>query len=122
MSEFYEDLAETASELIEEFGTDLVLTHVVSGAYDPATGDVTNTETTHTGFGAAFDYESRDVDGTKIKVGDQRILIAVAGMAEPEADDRVAINGKTFTVVLSRTLAPAGVPVVFDVQARGLAA
>lgn len=122
MSEFYDNLAETASELLEEFGTDLVLTRVASGAYDPDTGDVTNTETTHTGFGAAFDYESRDIDGTKIKAGDQRILISVTGMAEPEADDRVTVNGKTFTVVRSRTLAPAGVPVVFEVQARGLSA
>ena len=119
MSEFYDDLAEAASELLEEFGTGLVLKRVTSGAYDPATGDVANTETTHAGFGAAFDYESRDIDGTKIKAGDHRILIGVAGMAEPEADDRVTISGRTFTVVRSRTLAPAGVPVVFDVQARG---
>ncbi len=118
MSFNYPDVAQTASELLKEFGAPVTLVRVTRGAYDPATGTVATSEVEHVASGVKLDYEQRMVDGSSILRGDQRVYLGPFIAAAPQAGDRMTVGGKEFTVVASRPLAPAGVVVLHDVQVR----
>lgn len=121
----YSELAETADDLLADFGAAVTLTKIGTGTYNPATGAATQTGTTYTAVGAKFDYEQKDIDGTKIKHGDQRLYLSPkqtngADLPTPSTDDRVTIGSAVFSVVASRPLSPAGTVVLHDVQLRGV--
>ena len=118
---FYSGLAGTADRLLKKYGAPATLTRSVPGAYDPATGTTAApTVTAYTGTGAKFDYAQRDIDGTLIKQGDQRVYLAVVGIVQPQTGDRLTIAGVAFTVAASRPLQPALTAVLHDVQVRGV--
>ena len=122
MSAFYDEVAAVAAELLAEFGGPVVLARVTPGDYDPATGStIGETTTTWNGVGAKFDYAQNVIDGTRIRIGDQRVYLSVAGMVNPQTGDTLTINSKVFNVVESRPLEPADTAVLFDVQVRGVA-
>lgn len=122
MSEFYDEMAAIAHELLTEFGGPVSLRRTVPGAYDPATGTTTaDVTTTWPGTGARFDYEQKDIDGTRVRSGDQRVYLSVVGVVEPLTGDKVLIGSAELTVVASRPLKPASTAVLYDVQVRGVA-
>jgi hypothetical protein len=120
----YSEIAETANEIIEEFGQAVTLTHVIPGAYDPTTGGVTNTTTTQTGTGAVVDWAARQIDGTLIKVGDRRLLLSAfktdgAALTAPVLGDTVSIGGVVYTLVEPlKTVGPAGITVIYECNLR----
>lgn len=128
---FYTEVAAIADDLIREFGATTILTRSVPGAYDPATGTVgTPTVTNYTGNAAAFDYAQRDIDGTRIRIGDQKVYLSTVGIVNPITGDTLTIGatlvgdvvtgGTPFTVVESRPLQPALTAVLYECQARGV--
>lgn len=118
---FYTGIAATAHRLLTQFGGPVTLTRTVPGAYNPATGQTDPaTTTTYSGTGAKFDYSQRDIDGTLIRMGDQRVYMSVEGMTTPQTGDTLTAGGRTFQVVASRPLNPAGTVVLHDVQVRGV--
>lgn len=121
MSGFYVEMAALADELLREFGGPAMLARVTPGGYDPATGSTTAPTTqTWDGVGAKFDYEQRDIDGTLVRQGDQRVYLSVVGMASPQTGDKLTVDGVQLSVVASRPLRPASVSVLHDVQVRGV--
>lgn len=114
----YDDIAATASELLAEFGQDVTLTRGTAGTYNPATGKATVSDTTATGKGVVLDYNQRDIDGTLIRQGDQRVYLSVDIGVTPQTGDSLTLGGKEWAVITSRTLAPAGTAVIHDVQIR----
>lgn len=90
---------QTASDLITKFGKSLTLKTVVNGTYDPATGEITNTETTATVLGIVKDYASNEIDGTMVLVGDRKVSIAALGNTEPQTTDKITIDGVDWQVV-----------------------
>jgi hypothetical protein len=118
---FYDEMSAVADEILEEFGAPATLTRVTPGGYDPATGGTTpDVTTTWTGTGAKFDYEQKDVDGTNIRTGDQRVYLSTVGIVNPQTGDTLTIGGVVLNVVASRPLKPASTDVLFDVQVRGV--
>lgn len=118
---FYDEMAALADELLGEYGAPALLTRVTPGGYDPDTGTTTpDVTTTWDGTGAAFDYEQDDIDGTKIRQGDQRVYMSVAGVVNPQTGDTLTIDGVVLNVVISRALKPASTAVLYDVQVRGV--
>lgn len=122
---FYTDLAIDADALLAEFGAEMTLTKTSTGAYNVATGSAAVTSTNYTAVAAKFDYEAKDIDGTKIKHGDQRVYMSALqtngqAMPEPTTDDRISVGGRSFAVVASRPISPAGTVVLHDVQVRGV--
>lgn len=115
---FYAEMAATASELLAEFGQDVTLVRGMTGTYVPATGTATVSVSNSYGKGVALDYDQRDIDGTKIRQGDQRVYLSVEVGVTPQTGDALLISGKTWKVIASRTLAPAGVAVIHDCQVR----
>jgi len=127
MSDFYADLADVSHEVIVEFGTAVVLNRKSAGGYDPITGTTTaNTSTPYPGFGVKLDYEQKDIDGTLIRIGDQRVLLSVVGVAMPQSGDTLTFTDPItlavteFDVVRAKQIKPANTAVLYDVQVRGL--
>jgi hypothetical protein len=123
---FYSKMQKTANKLLIGKGQTVTLTHVVPGAYDPATGATgAATTTTQTGTGAVLDWEARRIDGTLIKNGDKKLLLsplntAGASLTAPVLGDTVTdAAGVSFTLVDPLgTLSPAGTPILYDCNMR----
>lgn len=94
------------------------------GEYDPQAGQAPRYEYRYDGVGMATGYAQRDVDGTLVKAGDQRLLLLSDGVPEPVTGDRIEIKGKagwaSWSVVGARTVRRQGVDVLYVVQLRGL--
>ena len=118
---FYTGLAATAHRLLTQFGGAAVLTRTVPGTYNPATGETgAPTTTTYNGTGARFDYAQRDIDGTLIRTGDQRVYLSVQDMTMPQTGDTLTLGARTYQVVTARSIDPALTAVLYDVQVRGV--
>lgn len=114
----YTEIAETADELLAEFGQAVVLSRKAAGSYNPATGAQAVTTTTQTGVGVLLDHESRDIDGTMIQRDDQRLLLSSDLVTTPVVDDLVAVGGTSYTIKSIKVLAPAGLVVMYDCNVR----
>jgi hypothetical protein len=121
---FYERIQATVNKMFKGKGQAITLTRQSAGTYDPATGTATVTTSTQTGWGAVFDYGTKQIDGTLIKAGDKQLLLSAlnaAGTAltAPELNDTVTIGGVVYTLVQPlKTLSPAGTTVLFEVNLR----
>ncbi len=117
MPSFYASLAAVATRLLTDRGQQVTFTRAVDGAFDPATGITTpGTPTTITGYGASFDYNRSEIDGTLIKRGDIRFIFEAAG--RPKEGDTVVIDSETYRVMAPSIVSPAGVDVYYEVQLR----
>lgn len=114
---FYTETAAEAKALLKEFGQVVTLRTKTAGAYDPATGTAPETTTEQTGlYAALFKYQTKDIDGTKIKQGDSRVIIEAA--ATPSVDSLLVTATDTYTVITSEAVAPAGTAVISKLQVR----
>jgi len=118
-------MQKTSNKLLIGKGQTVTITHVVPGSYDPATGLITNTTTVQTGTGAVMEWDSRQVDGTLIKVGDKRLLLsplntAGSALTDPVLGDTVTdASGAIYTLVAPlKVLSPAGTVVLYDLNLR----
>lgn len=118
----YEEIAADALEAIEEAGQAVMLNIPgTGGGYVPGVGVVpANPATTHEGIGVPLGYKSKDIDGTLIKQGDQRCLVAPQIAAAPKPGHTLTASGTTYNVVAVERVAPAGVPVLYKLQLRGV--
>lgn len=118
MSAFdYVNSASTAKRLLARFGAAAVLKRTGAAAYDPTTGTMQPTVTSLPTIAAVFAYKQQYINGTLILQGDQQAFCTPD--VEPKQGDVMAWQGKDYTVVNVKPLAPAGVPVLFEAQLRG---
>lgn len=118
MSNFYSDMAATASRLLAKFGAPVVLPRETGGSIDPITGEETpGTDDTQTTTGLLKKFPDKLIDGTRIQVGD-RVLVLDASV-EPLMTDRPTMNGQALGVPQSvETSNPTGTPLVYLVHLR----
>ena len=115
---FYESLKNTASKLLKDKGQLVTFTRKVTAGFDPVTGiDTPASSTTFTGYGAAFDYNSSQIDGTLIKAGDIRFLFEATDTA-PLEEDTTVIDSVIYVVKNVKKTSPAGTVVMYEVQLR----
>jgi len=109
-------LQNAVTDLLEDYGLNLALTRVVGATYNPATGLTSaGTSTTFTVRGVFINYEAANIDGTLIRMGDRRLLVAPRGSTtEPAIGD--VVDGMKLVDV--RTYAPNGVAIAWACQAR----
>jgi len=70
---------------------------------------------------AVMEYSAREIDGTRVQVGDRRIYVSPIG-APPDikAGDRIIdAAGVPYIIVLASPTSPAGIVAYWDLQARG---
>lgn len=112
----YAEDAADAAELIEEFGQPGFLRrYAASGSkFDP-----TMTPNDMPVFLVALDYKRSEIDGTRILATDRKVYLSTDGLTvEPELSDRMVIGGSECEIVSISPLAPAGVVVFYEIQAR----
>lgn len=116
---FYTDMAATAAEMLREFGAEATLVHQGSSTYNPATGTNTVSTTTDTITACEVKAERSYIDGTMIAEGLSVFLVSTEGLTTiPKAGDVLQWGGAPMKVEKVGTLAPAGVAVLHEVQAR----
>lgn len=119
----YAEIAAGALESIAEAGQPVTLHHKgPSGPPGPFVPGqpVTPTVLDYPGTGALFGYKQRDIDGTLIKHGDQRLLLAPQIEVSPKTGDTVTVGAKAYNVLNVGIVAPAGVAVLYKLQLRGV--
>jgi hypothetical protein len=60
------------------------------------------TETAYSCRGFVDNYKDSQIDGTIIKKGDRKVILigdSIEGGAVPDVNDKVTIEGRTFTIV-----------------------
>jgi N-acetylmuramoyl-L-alanine amidase len=114
---FYSEMAATASELITEFGADVVLQRASGGAFDPATGQTTGVTTSElTAKGIHKRFKASLVDGTRIKHGDK--LYVLNDSQVPAMSDKLKVGAEYWSIVNVDSIVPAGTAIVYFVQVR----
>jgi len=123
MSLDYASIALDVDAILAETGQPVTIRTVTTGAYDPSTGKPSTTSSDLPGTGAVFDFSlhlsgTAFLPGTLILAGDKQLLLSPVGMTEPQPGSFVIIGTKTWHVVATKTLAPAGIPVLYEVLLR----
>lgn len=128
MSEFYEDLQQTAYELLVEFGQDVVLRSYTpggGGGYNPSAGRATaNSQPKFkdsTRKGVVVDaplnrvgpqYGQKMEEGTLIPQNNKWMYMDASGPA-PRLQDHVIIAGIEYGIDNIQTMNPAGTPLLY---------
>ncbi|MBS0227672.1 MAG: hypothetical protein JSS23_03135 [Proteobacteria bacterium] len=116
---FYGDLAADADSLLKEFGAAGTITRKEqSGEYDPATGNYTEAIASQDVTALVIDYPQRLIDNTTVLQGDKQVYVSAVGLITPKPTDRLAWQGRDYTVVNVKDLAPAGLSVLVELQVR----
>jgi hypothetical protein len=94
----------TLRQMIKEHGIALTLRKRAAGAYNAATGAVTQTNTDYAVRGYFYDYTPDMIDGSSILRGDRRVVLdnkLTNGSAtpEPDATDQIIGLGDTVNIV-----------------------
>lgn len=115
----YARAAATAQRLIDKFGH-LGKLRVETPGSGPSHDPGAPTITDHDATMAVLKFHKDDIDGTRVKSTDKRILVAAKGLAVEPATDHQLLDaaGQAYTVIDVDPLSPAGVPVFYWIQAR----
>lgn len=112
----YAKTAETAERLITRFGTAAAIVRSTS------TGDAWSPTITDTDYACEVvvtNYAQSAIDGTLIHQNDRKVLLSTKGLTiTPTDGDKITVAGLTFEIVSLKPLAPGGVNVLWEVQAR----
>ena len=126
----YVSLANLAERLIEENGRTFTLVQAGETAVDPAKPygpDTTAGQTRHTVLGVITEFENEDIDGTLIRRGDKRCLIAhnsivdVASGTESliiEEFDTLEDGTEVWKIEGVETIHPGDTRIMYDLQLR----
>ena len=113
---FYEEMADTASDLIEEFGQAGALRRTVNSgtAYNP-----TLTPTDHACTLVVSEYKNFEIDGSRVLATDKKVLLSTAALAiEPVLSDKLLIGGVAHSIVRVMPVSPGGTVVLWELQVR----
>lgn len=89
----------TAQRLLTKFGKNCILKRVTEGAYDPATGTSSTTETSYS-IKAYLDQPNRqELAGGLVTTADEVAIFAAQGLAiEPALLDKLTVDGTDRTI------------------------
>ncbi len=119
MAQFnYSRIAQTVQRLLQKFGAQTTTKRRVEGQYDSATGKKPITETTFNMTAVVFDYAQELIDGTKVMDDDKQVFASVVGVNVPQSGDFFTWRGKQYTIIKVKDLAPSGISVLYELQAR----
>ena len=111
----YTPITASAGRMIAKFGTQYTFTRVTKGAYNPATGQTSDTTSTFTGYACLFDYSDADRADGSVLQGDRRML---ADAGTYEVGDTVVVGSETYRIVSISDIGPSGAVVASNLQVR----
>lgn len=117
---FYADMAIVANSSLSEYGQTVTISVKSIGAYNPATGNATVTVSTQQVKGVVLPIGAKDIDGTLIHQGDQKLLLSMVGVTPPHVGDTVAVGSTSYTITFIKLLTPSGINVLCECYIRGI--
>lgn len=120
---FDSNMVALALRLINKRGQKIVYSRIVQGAYDPATGSATATQT-DTIFKALVSDFNRVTDGLAflpglVLEGDKRVTIPAAALVNPPLPgDRTAFDGFVYSVQSVKQVSTGESAVLYDLRVR----
>jgi len=72
----YTRLQETVARMITDFGGDCVIAIIAESNYDPTIDSYSKTNDIYSIDGVSEDFSNKEIDGTLVKAGDQKILVS----------------------------------------------
>lgn len=119
----------SANRMIAAKGQTVTLTRRAAGAYTPATGTATISESTQTGKGVIFDFGDglRKMAGANIPAGSRSCILSAlntsgSALTRPQVDDTLTdATGSKYGVAAVSELSPAGTDIIYTLTlaARG---
>lgn len=107
----YSNARALAGRMLQQFGEQATLRRAVASVGgSPSIAGTSVAPETYPCRLAVFPIDQRDIDGTFIKAGDFRVMVAAEGLAiEPTTTDHVICSAGTLAIVDAGKFAPAGV-------------
>lgn len=105
-------------QLVNDIGKALTLRKVSEGAYDPATGLASNTNSDTSVKGMVLNYRDSQFDGDIVQRGDRKIVIRASDGVVPEVQDLVLDGSDNYRIVNVRQIEQAGTDLVYVCQGR----
>jgi hypothetical protein len=117
----YSELADTATEMLTEFGQPCIVTNFESGVEDPNTGVVTQTSSVFTTVGVLLDYDYRNFGDSsesylQVTKSDKRILVSAVKVIN--TGDLLFIDNTGYKAYVVKVVNPAGTRVLYDIWAQ----
>lgn len=114
----YSELAETANELLAEFGQSVTVTNYEMGEEDPATGVVSQLSSQFTTVGVLLDYDYRNFGDAPAPYkatsqSDKRLLITATKVIN--TGDHVFVDSTLYKAYVVKVVNPAGTRVLYDI-------
>ena len=115
---FYSELADTADELLAEFGQPVTVTSFEMGQENSSTGVVSQPSTTFSATGVLLDYDYRNfgestVPYQAITAGDKRLLLTASNVVN--TGDLFQVDGVVYKAHVIKVVNPAGTRVLYDI-------
>lgn len=107
-----------ASNALSTYGKAATLNKIAAGAYDLATGAVTNTTTAYAVQILIENYAQGLVDGTIIKQGDIRATMPALNNQTPAPGDDLVFGSTTHKVVAVESVYSGDLVAIFIMQVR----
>lgn len=118
MNEFYQEMSETALEMLTEFGQTMLILRSGTPKSDPVKGTVTATEIQLPTTGVLLEFSSELVDGSNIRISDRQVI--ASNEVDIKDGDRLKdASGKVWSLMDIAATDPASTgAVIYTCKAR----
>jgi len=116
----YSTIQTTAQTLIDKYGKAFTLSKTTGGSFVPATNSYSGGSTsTYAVNGVLSDYNKNLIDGSSIRFGDKKLIVAAKDLAvTPEANDIIIDSSDNWTIVSVAEVKPASTKLIYELQLR----
>lgn len=125
---FYDEMADDALSMFDEFGQTLTMTRVTAGELDPVEGrKYDKTTQTQDIKGVRVPSNQTVIDQLEVKFSSDALTVANVVMLKvaakgmtmtPEAGDTITIDGKAMPITAYTVINPAGIPLVYTIALK----
>jgi hypothetical protein len=109
----------TANRLIDQFGKQITITHIIKGEYNPSTGEMAADIVTSESTAALIkDYNGFELTNGVVQAGDLKIKIAALQITEPSIGDTVTIDSLVYSVLAIKHIWSGEMSAIYELQVR----
>jgi hypothetical protein len=116
----YNQMATLADTLISGFGQDVTIVNGTTSTYNPDTGIVISTQNNIQAKGVLVNYKLGIVNNSTIQQGDVKLILSPKGITDITIATQAVVNGKSYVISDVKTNNPAGIPLSYELNLRGV--
>jgi hypothetical protein len=115
---FYSELADTATEMLTEFGQSVTVTSFELGEEDITTGVVPQIATEFTTVGVLLDFDYRNFGDTtvtyqSVSSSEKRLIASASKIIK--AGDLITVDNAIYKAYVVKVVNPSGIRVIYDI-------